>query len=120
LTTLEDHITDNDKWTVSKLHYQANGRDIAQAIISGTAVVVCDGSYKEQFGTAGFVLQRGASKEARIVGANVMPGHPEEMDPYRSELGGILSILVITEAIASFHNIQSGTIELGCDCESGI
>ncbi len=77
-------------------------------------------TYKDNFGTAGFVIQRGASTEARIVGANVTPGHPEEMDPYRSKLGGILSIVVITEALASLHDIQGGTSELGCDCKSGI
>jgi hypothetical protein len=50
----------------------------------------------------------------------VTPGHPSEINPYRSELGGILSIVVVVEAIASFHDIQHGTIELGCDCEAGI
>jgi hypothetical protein len=89
-------------------------------LIQGTAIAVCDGSYKEDFGAAGFILQRGASKHKTIAGAHVTPGHPEEINPYRSELGGILAIVVITEAIADFHDIQTGTIELGCDCESGI
>jgi hypothetical protein len=48
------------------------------------------------------------------------PGHPTKINPYRSELGGILAIVVLADTITSFHDIQSGTIELGCDCESGI
>jgi hypothetical protein len=119
-TTLEDHIQDNDKWAVQSIQYDENGKNVAQAIILGTAIAVCDGSYKDDFGTAAFVLQRGASKQETITGAHVTPGHPEDINPYRSELGGILAIVVIAEAIASFHDIQTGTIELGCDCESGI
>jgi hypothetical protein len=89
-------------------------------LIQGTAVAVCDGSYKDHFGTAGFVIQRGDNDEERIVGAHVTPGHPDESNAYRSELGGILAIVIVTEAIAKLHDIQEGKIELGCDCESGI
>jgi hypothetical protein len=119
-TTLEDHIHDNDQWAVRSLQHKGNGQYIAQALISGKAVAVCDGSYKDQFGTAGFVIQFGNSPESRVTGAHVTPGHPEEINPYRSELGGILAIVIIVDAIASFHDIQEGTIELGCDCKSGI
>ena len=89
-------------------------------MIKGTAVAVCDGSYKNQFGTAGFVFQHWDSKEERIIGAHVTPGHPSEINPYRSELGGILALVVVAEAIAILHDVEEGTIELGCDCESGI
>jgi hypothetical protein len=119
-STLEDLISDNDKWAIRHLAYTANGQHIAQAIIQGSAVAVCDGSYKNQFGTAAFVLQHGNSKHHRILGAHATPGHPSDINPYRSELGGILAIVVLVESIATFHDIQQGTIELGCDCESGI
>ena len=118
--TLDDHIPVNDKWVVRSLQYKDNGQHIAQAIILGKAIAVCDGSYKDQFGTAGFVIQNGDSPIDRITGANVTPGHPEEMNPYRSKIAGIFAIVVIIEAIARFHDIQEGIIELGCDCESGI
>jgi hypothetical protein len=117
---LKDRIHAHDQWTISKLHCFENGRAIATALRHGTAVAVCDGSYKERFGTAGFVIQDKDNTTTRISGAHVTPGHPEEMDPYRSELGGILAIVVVTEAIATLHDIQEGTIELGCDCKSGL
>jgi hypothetical protein len=56
----------------------------------------------------------------RILGANVTPGHPEEQNPYRSKVGGIFAIGIVVEAITTLFDIQSGTIELGCDCESGL
>jgi hypothetical protein len=119
-TTLEDHIPINDKWVVQSLHHKDNGQYISQGIILGKAVAVCNGSYKDQFGTAGFVIQNGNNQEQRITGANVTPGHPNKMNPYRSEIAGIFAIVVIIEAIASFHDLQEGIIELGCDCELGI
>jgi hypothetical protein len=118
--TFKDMISENDQWSIRTLHCADNANNIAEAIRHGTAVAVCDGSYKEQFGTAGFVLQCGDCQTARITGAHVTPGHPEDINPYRSELGGILAIVVVAEAIAIYHDIQSGTIELGCDCQSGI
>jgi hypothetical protein len=69
---------------------------------------------------AGFVIQRGNNAEARTVGAHITPWHPDKSNAYRSELGGILAIVIVTEAIVKLHNIQEGTIEVGCDCESGI
>jgi hypothetical protein len=118
--TFDELITTQDKWLIRSLHCIDNGKNIAEAIRHGNAIAVCDGSYKDQFGTAGFVIQCGANQTARITGAHVTPGHTDDINPYRSELGGILAIVVVTEAIANFHNIQTGTIELGCDCQSGI
>ena len=117
---LGDLIHDNDQWAIRSFFCPDNGTGIASAIIQGNAVAVCDGSYKENFGTAGFVIQKGNSKNLRITGAHVTPGHPDEINPYRSELGGILALVIVTEAIVAFHDIREGTIEVGCDCESGI
>jgi hypothetical protein len=118
--TLEDVIHEHDQWAISHLNYPDNGQHIARALIQGTAIAVCDGSYKNQFGTAAFVLQQGDSTAHRIIGAHVTPGHPEDINPYRSELGGILALVIIAEALVTFHDIQNGTVELGCDCESGL
>jgi hypothetical protein len=118
--TVLDHIAQNDKWAVSSFDCPSNGSLLASAIIQGTAIAVCDGSYKHQFGTAGYVLQGNETSEDRILGANVTPGHPDEQNPYRSEVAGIFAVVVIVEALVRVHDIQHGTIEIGCDCESGI
>jgi hypothetical protein len=89
---------------------------IARALIQGTAIAICDGSYKDQFGTAGFVLQNGFSRASRILGANVTPGHPSDQNPYRSEIGGMAAIVVMVDALTLLYAIQDGPIELGCVC----
>jgi hypothetical protein len=119
--TVLDHIAQRDRWAVSSFDCPSNGSPIVSAIIQGTAIAVCDGSYKNKFGTAGYVLQSNEdNSEDRILGANVTPGHPDEQNPYRSEVAGIFAVVTIVEALTRLHDIQHGTIELGCDCESGL
>jgi hypothetical protein len=98
----------------------ANVSNIAPAIIQGNAVAVCNGSYKDQFGTLGFVLQQGESHISCITTHVVTPGHLDKINPYHREFGGILAIVVVAEAITTFHDINKGTIKLGCDCASSI
>jgi hypothetical protein len=69
INTLHNVIHHNDLWAIRSLHCSANGAIIAQAIICGTAIAVCDGSYKDQFGTAGFVLQCKNHSDLRVTGA---------------------------------------------------
>jgi hypothetical protein len=120
ILSIKDIINDNNKWAIHTLHCPENGSTVTQAIIQGNAIAVCDGSYKDHFGTTAFVLQNGNNKTSRILGAHVTPGHPDAINPYRSELGGILAIVIVTEAIATFHDINKGTIKIGCDCQSGL
>jgi hypothetical protein len=35
-----------------------------------------------------------------LIGAHITPGHPDNINPYISELGGILAIVVVAKAIA--------------------
>ena len=115
-TSVQEYVSENDQWTIRSLDCPSNGAVIARALIQGTAIAICDGSYKDQFGTAGFVLQNGFSRESRILGANVTPGHPDEQNPYRSEIGGMAAIVVVVEALTLLYDIQTWTIELGFDC----
>jgi hypothetical protein len=102
LLNLEDCVQDNDKWAIRSIHYTKNGKNIAQALIQGNAVAICDGSYKDHFGTAGFVIQRWNSKVLCITGAHITPGHPEEINPYPSKLGGIvLAVVIVTGTLAT-------------------
>jgi hypothetical protein len=96
------------------------GVAVAQAIIQGTAIAICDGSYKDHFGTAGFAIQKGTNRAQRILGANFTPGHQDDQNPYRAKIGGIFAIVVIVEALVQKYHIRTGTIELGCDCSSGL
>ncbi len=117
--TIQSLISENDQWAVRSFDCP-EGATIAQALIQGNAIAICDGSYKDHFGTAGFAIQQGTQRAQRIIGANVTPGHPDDQNPYRAEIGGIYSIVVVVEAIVQKYHVTTGTIELGCDCASGL
>ena len=117
---VQDYIHANNHWAIRSLNCPGNGVMLAQALIQGTAIAICNESYKDQFGTAGFVLQNGFSRESRIVGANVTPGHPNNQNPYRSKIGGMAAIIIVVKSLTLLYDIQSGTIKLGCDCASGL
>ena len=118
--TIHSHIHIRDQWAVTSLDCPLQGAAIARALIQGNAIAVCDGSYKDHFGTAGFVIQLWDNQQSRIIGANVTPGHSDDQNPYRSEIGGIFGIIVVVEAVAKLYDICDGAIELACDCESGL
>jgi hypothetical protein len=118
--TVQDYIPVNDQWAIQSFDCPYNGAVIAQAIIQSNAIAVCDGFYKDNFGTAGFVMQSWDQQESRIIGANVTPGHEQDQNPYCSKLGGIFAIIVIVKALTTKYDIRQGTIELGCDCESAL
>jgi hypothetical protein len=85
------------------------------------ATAVCGGSYKDNYGTAGFTIQCWANANSQIIGAHSTPRYPGDLNPYQSELGGILAIVIVSNNVANFHDIQDGTMEVGCeDCKSGI
>ena len=118
--TVLSKIHPRDQWAAQSLDCPEQGATIARALIQGNAIAVCDGSYKDHFGTAGFVIQQWDKQQSRILGANVTPGHSDDQNPYRSKIGGIFGIVVVVEALVALYDISHGTIELGCDCKSGL
>jgi hypothetical protein len=56
--SISNLISDYDQWVVRSLDCPAKGTAIARFVIQGNAIAICDGSYKDQFGTAWFVIQR--------------------------------------------------------------
>jgi hypothetical protein len=115
--TLEDRVanlTPAAKWSIKNYIASDNGEQIAQSITDGSAVAVCDGSYKDGKGSAAWVIE-GATSEGRIRGTNFPPGPSTGQNSYRSELAGIYGILTMLNVICSTHNIQSGAITIACD-----
>jgi hypothetical protein len=110
-TTIATAVTEDDQWAIRSLDCSDNGLCLAQAISDGTAIALCDGSYKENFGTAGFVLQSTTTiRQHRIIGANVTLGHPDEQNPYRSEVAGIFAIVVLVDTIVQIHKYRTSLI----------
>jgi hypothetical protein len=74
-------------WCVQQLTIDGDGSELAAAIRNNEAVIVSDGSFKDQRGTAALVLQ-GATNTGEARAINRVPGEPEDHDSFRSELSG--------------------------------
>ena len=103
-------------WALERLSYDGIPRILVTAIQAGSAIGVCDGSYKNQHGTAAFVLQDGYHHHGRALGCHRTPGHPSDQSSFRSEIGGILALVTLVTQLCDTYDISSGSVEIGCDC----
>ena len=109
------------------MYIKDNGAAIAQALRDNTAAAVSDGPYDDDFqiGTSAFIIvenirnlpqdmpdikgtfhnpsgkgyRRSPDNDNTIRGANQVPGSPEHQSAYRSELAGILGILITLQEL---------------------
>jgi hypothetical protein len=115
LPTILRDDTATSTWFPQLHHIEDNGHAIARALRKGRAVAVSDGSFKDEQGTAAFVLQNGFQRRNRIEMSNVVPGSKLSQSSYRSELGGLFGIVCATANIVDLHNVARGSITVGCD-----
>jgi len=88
-----------------------------------TARIVSDGSYARGQSSAAFVTQhtqtqtplREVDQKGYIHGQVTAPGHKDEQNLYRGELGGILASVVYTNDVCKRHDITTGKCIMGCD-----
>ena len=106
-----------DKWAIAQISLPDGGAGLAQSILHGTAIAVSDGSFKDNRGTAGFILEDrdNPSAEARAIGVNTVPGSLEDHSSYRSEISGVSGIVSTVECICAAYGITEGSIEAGLD-----
>merc|ERR1712091_192810 len=91
------------------------GEVIAQAIASGTAAAVSDGSFddKRQAGSSAFIIAPSKDKGVELLeGANFVTGARVEQSAYRSELAGVLGVLTCVEALVKFYNLADGSVAI--------
>ena len=69
---------------------------------------------KNQFGTALWIIEN-AKETQRITGNVLIPGHHTDHSAYRSEIGGLYELVLMTELIKQVWRIREGEITLGCD-----
>ena len=93
---------------------------VIQGLQDGTAIVLTDGSFKNGLGTAAYALRACAADPDGIDAVNITPGWPEEVDPYRAELGGIYGCIRLVNMLGQLHHIPSGGVTLACDCISAL
>jgi hypothetical protein len=96
-----------------------DGKDVTQAFHERTCHAVTDGTYKDNEGAAGYVIQ-GIQHKHQLLGCNRTPGRKEEMTPYRAELGGAIGVLTLVAEICAHHGVTDGKMISAFDCESAI
>jgi hypothetical protein len=90
------------------------GTILATVIQQESCIAVSDGSFKDQHGTAAWVMEAETSRGC-IVGDCVTPGNPSDQSAYRSEIAGLFAIGLMASVLCEHHHIQSGRITIGCD-----
>jgi hypothetical protein len=78
----------------------------------GEIKAVSDGSFKEKFGTAAWMIY--ITERCIITGQCVSPGDPEDQSAYRSELTGLYGIAYSLWHISTNYGVR-GKIVAGCD-----
>jgi hypothetical protein len=89
-----------------------DGAEFAEAMRTGQAVAVADGSFKDERGTAAVILEGGNS---RITLLAMVPGLRSQQSALRSELLGLLALVRWVEDFAQEWDIDSGAVAAACD-----
>jgi hypothetical protein len=89
---------------------------ILQAIRDGTAKAVSDRSFlsTRQLGMAAFTIE-GNTPDNFVTGLHETPGSPASQCAHRSEMFGILAVILLTNEICSANQITEGHITAKCD-----
>ena len=95
---------------------------LIQGILSGQAVCVTDGSYKDCLGTAAYTFLPSLQQDYTdaVTHVNHTPGEAREIDSFRAEAAGIYGCLMYGNALCKQYHLTEGTITLGCDCQAAI
>ena len=115
--TLADNILTSSpkiKWAVQSCTMMDGEVTMAEAIWNGQAIAVSDGSYKDQFGTAAYML-KGNTGTHHVVAVMVVPSDHHSQSPFCSELVGLDSIIHMVDLLCKMFTISTGLIQVGCD-----
>jgi len=102
------------EWALVNVNMPDNGKALVASLNTVRMLAVLDGSYKENLGTAAWVITNEAGT-TRITGKTSIPGPPSQQCSYRSGLGGIYSTVVCVNLLCDYYSVDHGTIFFGCD-----
>ena len=96
-----------EQWAALDVLMTPGINSLVEDIKNGTAIGVSDGSFKDEFGTAAWVIENVEGTQ-RIMGNVLVPGYASDHSAYRSEIAGLYGMVVGVETIARLWNIQKG------------
>ena len=96
-------------------------RNIIESIQNGTSKSVSDGSWVKEkgVGSAGWIIE-GSTQGNQIRGQYETPGSESSQCSHRSEMWGVLGIIMSVNSFCDTYNITEGTITAQCDGEGTI
>lgn len=112
-----------DSWPIEDSFFPEDPTTVAQAISSGTAIMVSDGSYKPllstKIGAASWILECSLTG-AICRGECSTSGLRREVNAYRSELQGCHAGLLGVLAFVTYHQLHGGSISFHFDNDGGL
>jgi len=97
-----------------EVHMPDNGKSIMEAIQAGMCKAVSDGSFKDGISTAAWILQNPATLIS-LTGNTKIPGAFNDQSAYRSELGGLISLVLMIQQICQYYKINTGHVSIACN-----
>jgi hypothetical protein len=103
-------------WAVKGLTVgnEDDGRAVATSISNGSFLAISDGSFKDQHGTASWIVQ-GEDSFGAFGSSLITPENPEDQSAHRSELAGLFGIATIVDLLCQYYDITEGTVTIGYD-----
>ncbi len=92
---------------------------LLESLRKGSAIAVCDGSYKEGKGASAWAIVDD-SKGGSISGCNRVNGNVGCQSSYQSELAGLLSVIMILNELWVFYGLTQAEVTVACDGESAL
>ena len=92
---------------------------IAKSILNGTCAAVCNGSFNKAANcaeTAAFTIHAKQLDEDPLTGGKwTTDAASSNQCSYRTELGGIIGVLIANDMVVQFYKIISGKLTLKCN-----
>jgi hypothetical protein len=122
--TIYDFIADwEDSWPIEDSFFPEDPTLVSQAISTGSATMVSDGSYKPllstEIGAAAWILECSVTG-AVCFGECSTSGLRHEVNPYRSEIQGCHAGLLGLLAFCIYHDLHGGSVNFHFDNDAGL
>jgi hypothetical protein len=106
-------------WCLHDLTMTDDGAHVAKSITENDAYAISDGSYKDTYGTAVWLI-KGIAGVNTISVCVLCPGLDEVYSSYRSELSGIYALFTVVNSPCFHYRITEGSITIGCNRDSAL
>jgi len=102
------------QWWQCEITLEGSVENLIQAILSGHATAVSNGSFRDQLGAATWTIEA-TMAEHHFLGTGHTLGNPEDQSAYWSELFRLRGILASLRQLSINHNINHGQVMIACD-----